>query len=84
MSIITRLYNYQDCRNKKVFKDSHRDRLRRWVWYNSPYFLLIGVILLWIILILGLIQYGACTESGEQYNHLQDCACILHFTGGLL
>ena len=79
MRILQRFYNMYDM-SERVFKD-YQNRLKKWIWYNTPYLLLIGVILLWGILILLMLHFGACTESGEQYNHLKDCVSII---GGLL
>ena len=80
MRILQRFYNMYDI-SERVFKDSKKERLRKWVWYNTPHLLLIGVILLWCILIYELFCYGACTDSGVYYNHLNDGVSII---GGLL
>jgi hypothetical protein len=73
MSILGRLYKYKDCRSKRVFKESKGKQLRRWVWYNTPYFIVLGAIVFWIILLFLFIRFGSCQDSGQEYNHLKDC-----------
>ena len=67
-------------------KESWNVRLNNWAMGNFGYLLLVTTILtlLAFIGVSFIIVGGSSLESGNYYNHLQDCACILHFTGGLL
>lgn len=79
MSLLKKAYEYHDRRQKQVLnKESSTQRLRRWIWYNSPYFLLITTILS-LITFIGIMWYGIgpCLETGNYYNHLQNCASII-------
>lgn len=79
MSIITRLYNYQDCRSKKVFHESKKGRLNRWCMRNFGYLLLV-ITILTLLAFIGvsfLIVGSSSLESGNYYNHLNDCASII-------
>lgn len=61
------------------YQDPASVKVNKWVWRNFGYIILILTVLTLVIfmLITFMIVGGSCLDSGNYYNHLNDCASII-------